>query len=144
MKVSQMNILLVDEDLPVRQALGRALTVENFHVLCAASGQEALVRFGEYPIDVLLLDLHPRNESGWDTVRRLTALRPLLPVVIITARNGHQTSANARGVDAWMEKPLDLPILIQLLNEFASQTPDVRRRLIRERSVNVEQPVLQL
>jgi len=139
-----MNILLVVEDLPVRQALGRALTVENFHVVGAASGQEALLRFREYPIDILLLDLHPTNESGWDTVRRLTAFRPLLPVIIITARNGYQTSANAREIDAWMEKPLDLPVLVQLLSELASQTPDVRRRLIRERSAFVEQPVLQL
>ena len=69
-----VNILLVDEDLPVRQALERALTVENFQVVFAATGHEAVQRFG----DVLLLGLNSRNDGGWDTVLRLTALKPLL------------------------------------------------------------------
>jgi DNA-binding response OmpR family regulator len=127
------NILLVDEDLPVRQALERALSVENFQVVFAACGHEAIQRFGEYHIDVLLFGLNSRNDSGWDTVLRLTALKPLLPVIITTARPGHSTTENARAVDAWMEKPLNLPVLVQTLNELASQTPDVRHRLVNER-----------
>ena len=138
------NILLVDEDLPVRQALERALTVENFQVVFAATGHEAVQRFGEYHIDVLLLGLNSRNESGWDTLQRLTALQPLLPVIITTARPGHQMSANTPAVDAWMEKPLDLPVLIQTLNELASQTPDVRRRLVNERPASAGNPLSHL
>ena len=138
------NILLVDEDLPVRQALERALTVENFQVVFAASGHEAVQRFGEYQIDVLLLGLNSRNESGWDTVKRLIALQPLLPVIITTGRPGHQVSADAPAVDAWMEKPLDLPILIQTINELASQTPDHRRRLVNERPASAGNPLLDL
>jgi DNA-binding response OmpR family regulator len=133
----QTHVLLVDEDLPVRQALGRALTVENFHVVSAGSGSEAVQRFGEQSIDVLLLDLNPQSERGWDTLRRLTALQPLLPVIIITARAGQLTSGStARTVDAWMEKPLDIPVLIQVLNELASQTPDVRHRVVTRRTAN--------
>ena len=138
------NILLVDEDLPVRQALERALTAENFQVVFAASMHEAEQRFGEYHIDVLLLGLNSRNESGWDTVQRLTALQPLLPVIITTARPGHQMSANTPAVDAWMEKPLDLPVLIQTLNELASQTPDDRRRVLNERPASVGNPLLRV
>lgn len=132
----QTNVLLVDEDLPVRQALGRALTVENFNVVSAASGHEAVQQFGENPIDVLLLDLNPQNERSWDTLRRLIALKPLLPVIIITARFRQQAAGKAGAVDAWMEKPLDIPILIQVLNELASQPPDVRYRLRSQRTAN--------
>ena len=38
----QTNILLIDEDLMVRQALGQALAMENYHVVYAANGHEAL------------------------------------------------------------------------------------------------------
>ena len=137
------NILLVDEDLPVRQALERALSVENFQVVFAATGHEAVQRFGEYHIDVLLLGLNSRD-GGWDTVLRLTALKPLLPVIITTARPGQPTTENARAVDAWMEKPLDLPVLIQTLNELASQTPDDRRRLVNERPASAGNPLLRV
>jgi two-component system response regulator MprA len=138
------NILLVDEDLPVRQALERALSVENFQVVFAATGHEAVQRFGEYHIDVLLLGLNSRNDGGWDTVLRLTALKPLLPVIITTARPGQPTTENARAVDAWMEKPLNLPVLVQTLNELASQTPDVRRRLVNERPADAGNSFLHL
>jgi two-component system response regulator MprA len=141
---TKANILLMDEDLPVRQALERALTVENFQVVFAASMHEAEQRFGETHIDVLLLGLNSRNESGWDTVQRLTALQPLLPVIITTARPGHQMSANTLTVDAWMEKPLDLPVLIQTLNELASQTPDDRRRLVNERPASAGNSLLRV
>ena len=128
----------------MRQALERALTVENFQVIFAACGHEAIRRFGEYHIDVLLLGLNSRNDSGWDTVLRLTALKPLLPVVITAARRGHPTTENARAVDAWMEKPLNLPVLVRTLNELASQTPDVRRRLVNERPASAGNPLLRV
>src|SRR5260221_2971824 len=130
---ARANIRLVDEDVPVQQALGRALTLENFQVVCAASAHEAVQRFEEQQIDVLVLGLNQRDDRGWDTLKRLTAIQPLLPVVVTIARPGAQTAAGIRAVDAWMEKPLDLPILIQTLSELASQTPDVRRRVLSER-----------
>ena len=141
---TKANILLVDEDLPVRQALERALSVENFQVVFAATGHEAIRRFGEYHIDVLLLGLNSRNDSGWDTVLRLTALKPLLPVIITAARPGHPMTERARAVDAWMEKPLNLPVLVQTLNELVSQTPDVRRRLVNERPADAGNSFLRL
>ncbi len=123
----QKNILLIEEDLMVRQALGQALTVENYQVFQAANRHEALHEVGQQPIDIVLLDLNPRTESGWETLQRITALQPHLPVVAMTARLEHESDSRSRAVDALLEKPLNLSVLLQVLNKLTSQTPTLRR-----------------
>jgi CheY-like chemotaxis protein len=120
------NILLIDDDLTIRQALGQALAVENYRVVPAANRHEALRHAGQQPFDIVLLDLNPRNENGWETVQGLTAIQPHLPVVAMTARPEQQEqNSSAHGVDALLEKPLNLSALFQTLNELGSepQTP---------------------
>ena len=124
----QKNILLIDEDLMVRQALGQALAVENYHVVSAANRHEALREAGQQPIDIVLLDLNPRGENAWETVQRLTALQPHVPVVAMTARREqHEPKSSAHRVNVLLEKPLNLSVLLQALNELALETQNARR-----------------
>jgi DNA-binding NtrC family response regulator len=116
----RLNILLVDDDLSVRQSLARALTSENFHVVSVAGSQDAIRSAGEIAIDVVLLDLNLGDESGWDTYEQLRRLRPLLTFVIMSARTAPAAPAQYEGVRAFMEKPLDLPLLFQTLNQLAA------------------------
>src|SRR5947207_29118 len=92
------NILLIEDDPMVSQALEQALAVENYNVVSAANRHEALREVGLRQIDIVLLDLNPRGENGWDTFRHLTALQPNLPVVAMTARP-EQANSNAHSVD---------------------------------------------
>jgi DNA-binding response OmpR family regulator len=122
----QTNILLIEDDGMVRHALGQALTVENYRVVAARNHQEALSEFqsqpADQPIDVVLLDLNPPNENPWETVECLTALQPDLPVVAMTARVEEQVSvSHAISLDALMEKPLDLPLLMATLTQLTSK-----------------------
>jgi DNA-binding response OmpR family regulator len=121
--------------LMVRQALGQVLTVENYRVFPARNQQEALREFRsqpiDQPIDVVLLDLSPRDENAWETVQCLTALQPNLPVVAMTARlEEHDSTAVAPALDALMEKPLNLGLLMQTLNDLTSLTSQLRRRCL--------------
>lgn len=125
----QRNILLIDDDSVVRQSLGQVLSVENYRVVSACNQLEALSRFHsqpiDQPIDVVLLDLNPRNENAWDTVRHLTELQPDLPVVAMTTRfEQHDSTARAEVIDALMEKPLDLVLLVKTLDQLTSQPPE--------------------
>ena len=124
----QKNILLIDDDLKVREALEQALTTENYQVVLAANRHEALHEVGQQPIDIVLLDLNPRAENGWETLQRLTALQPHLPVVAMTARPEHEPNSRTHAVDALLEKPLSLSVLLQVLSELTSQTPRALRR----------------
>jgi len=136
----QRNILLVEGDFMVRQALGQALSVENYRVVSVRNQQEAIKEFSnqplDQPIDIVLLDLNPRNESAWETVQHLTALQPDLPVVAMTARlEQYDSSCPDLSVDAVVEKPLDIVSLMQTLSDLTSPTSDLRsvgrsRRLV--------------
>ena len=130
----QKNILLIEDDLMVRQALGQALTTENYQVVQAANRHEALHEVGQRLIDIVLLDLNPRTENGWETLQRITALQPHLPVVAMTARPEHEPDSRSRAVDVILEKPLNLSVLLRVLNELTSQTPTRRRSHRSDRS----------
>lgn len=127
----QTNILLIDEDVMVRQALGQALVEENYNVVSAANRNEALLEVRQHPIDIVLLDLNPRRENGQETLERLSALQPHLPVVAMTARS-EQTNSNTHGVDVLLEKPLNLSVLLKTLNQLASQSPNPLRHRNRQ------------
>ena len=122
----QTSILLIDEDLMVRQALGQALAMENYHVVPVANRYEALLEIEQHRIDIVLLDLNSSGKNGWETFLHLAALQPNLPVVVMTARP-EQASSNTQRVDVLLEKPLNLPVLLHTLDSLAPQPPKPRR-----------------
>ena len=120
------NVLLVDDDLTVRQSLEQVLTLENFRVVPVSNGHEALREFGEKHIDIVLLDLNLGNESGWDTFDKLKRIRPCLPVIIMTGNPEHCPKLAADRAEAFMEKPLDLAMLFRKLTDLATQAAERR------------------
>jgi DNA-binding NtrC family response regulator len=68
------NILLVDDDIAVREALVNALQTENYHVLQVADGEAAIQLLLDNPIDIALLDLGLENECGWDVFQQVRKL----------------------------------------------------------------------
>ena len=94
----------MDDDQTIRKMVARVLTEENYIVLQAANGQEALDLALATELDFVLLDLKLPGKSGWDTFERFTAEQPDLPVIIITARLNQLFTPLGTGVGALMEK----------------------------------------
>ena len=112
------KILLADDDREVLASLRAALASEGYNVIVATNGREAIEHFRQGHIDVALLDLNMPVKGGWETFERLTTIHPLLQVIVITARPDQYPLAAAAGVAALMEKPLDLPLLLQTIDEL--------------------------
>ena len=123
------RILLVDDDRSIRESLSKILRAENYEVVLGENGQEAIEKQGAEHIDLLILDLNP-DASGvrnaWATLERLVGVNPLLPVVIITARSNQRALAETAGADALMEKPLDVPLLLQTIRELLTESMESR------------------
>lgn len=117
-------MLLVDDDVTVRQSLEQVLTLENFRVVPVSNGHEALREFGETHIDIVLLDLNLGEESGWDTFDKLKQIRPYLPVIIMTGSPEHCPKSAANRAEGFMEKPLDLTMLFRKLTDLAAQAAE--------------------
>jgi two-component system response regulator HydG len=121
------KILLVDDDVSVVAALGGVLRSEGYEVLQAFDGHEALEHFRTAGgADLALLDLNMPVKGGWDTFEQLTSINPLLPIIVITARPGQYPLALAAGVAALMEKPLEIPLLIETVRNLLAETPETR------------------
>ena len=123
------KILLADDDEEVLAALNGVLEAEGYEVILAKNGREAIEHFHRGHVDIALLDLNMPVKGGWETFERLTTSHPLLPVIVITARPDQYPLAMAAGVGAFMEKPLDLPLLLQGIEELLCEP--VERRLSR-------------
>jgi len=115
-------VLVVDDEAAIRDGLGRVLQLEQYEVLCASSGREALQQFHAAVIDLVLLDLNFPNEDGWEICRQLSELDPSLPIIVITARPGQSPLLMASKARALMEKPLDLPLLLQMVSQLLHVT----------------------
>ena len=107
------NILVIDEDLMVRQTLSSVLEDDGFQAFPAANRQEALSHLGSQRMHVLLMDLNPRFENVRETFDCLTALQPNLHVIAMTSRAEQGVdSLGASRYYALFEKPLDFPCLV--------------------------------
>jgi two-component system, NtrC family, response regulator AtoC len=95
------SILVADDDPVARDLLAEVLTGEGYRVR-AADGGQACVRLAEAePFDLALIDLRMPDLDGLEVLRRLTALRPPVPVLILTAFATLQTAIDTIRAGAW-------------------------------------------
>lgn len=125
------KILLVDDERSIRESLCKVLRAEGYEVVCAENGEEAIGKFGQERMDLLLLDIGMPVKDGWGTLAWLAGVNPFLPVVIITGRWRQSELAEKAGADALMEKPLDVPRLLQTIRELVDEPAESRAQRIR-------------
>src|SRR5437016_7022922 len=128
------KILLVDDDRSIRESLSKILRAENYEVVLGENGQEAIEKHGAERVDLLILDLNMPVKNTWATLEKLVGINPLLPVVIITGRSNQRALAETAGADALMEKPLDVPLLLQTIRELLTEPMESRAMRAKNRA----------
>ena len=123
MKQNAIRILLIDDESAIRRALRPPLVELGFQVAEASRGEEGLqmLRAGGY--DVVLLDVNMPGIGGIETLRRMRALAPRLPIVMLTVRDAEEDKVEALelGADDYVTKPFSTRELIARIR------PAVRR-----------------
>jgi DNA-binding NtrC family response regulator len=131
------RILLVDDDRSIRESLSKILRAEDYEVVLGENGQEAIEKHRAERIDLLISDLNPDAsgvKNAWAILERLVRINPLLPVVIITGRSDQRALAETAGADALMEKPLDVPLLLQTIRELLAEPIESRAQRANNRA----------
>lgn len=131
--VATKRILIADDDASVRSGLAAVLELEGFVVNEAHNGIEAVTRAIEHSPDLVLLDLNMPYWDGWAAFSQLDRVTPLLPIIVITARPNQYEKAMRLGVDAFMEKPLDFPTLLEAIATLIQEEPARHIRRITDR-----------
>jgi CheY-like chemotaxis protein len=121
---------LADDDEAVRESLCKLLYGEGYQVIAAANGAQAVKAFRreQDQIDLLLVDLNMPLKNGWATLDRLIEVNPSLPVLIVTGQPNQYELAEAAGVSALVEKPIDVPALLRLIKELLPGPVEARRQ----------------
>lgn len=109
---SKLSILIVDDDGQVRNSLAAVFESEGYTALQASDGLSALALTRTARPGLVILDLNMPGMDGWVTFQSLRKDFPELAVLVITARPHQYPEAARRGVNAFMEKPLDFSILV--------------------------------
>jgi excisionase family DNA binding protein len=106
----RVNLLVVDDEEVTRQLIVSALQTGQRQIFAAASGEEALEIAKRSDLDLVLLDLIMPGISGVETFRQLHALRPELPVVIVTGYPDSDLMSRAleTGPFTMLNKPIDI------------------------------------
>ncbi|MGH9350128.1 MAG: ATP-binding protein [Vicinamibacterales bacterium] len=105
-------ILVVDDNAPLRYALGRTLRQHGFDVLEAATGDDALKLSGSEHPDLVLLDVNLPDIHGFDVARRLkagdaTRNIPILQISASFVQKEHRMEGLAAGADAYLVEPVE-------------------------------------
>ena len=124
------SILIVDDDIRIRNSLSGALSGDDVTVSAVSSAEEALRVLAESRVHVVLTDLKMPGMSGIDLLRVVRERHQDVDVIVMTAHEDLPTVAQAMGAGAvdFLVKPLDLHPLRRLLTmTFADR--DVRAQV---------------
>jgi two-component system, OmpR family, response regulator MprA len=112
-----MRVLVVDDDPAVRDSLARTLRFEGHEVATAGDGQQALAAVAEREPDAVILDVSMPVLDGVQTCQRLRADGFLVPVLMLTARDGigDRVAGLDAGADDYLVKPFALQELLARL-----------------------------
>ena len=124
--MSNVKILIVDDELIMRESLAGWLERDGHAVQTAASGEEALEKVKETHFDILLVDIKMEGISGLDVLRHVKESDPDAEVVMITAYGSIPSAIEAMkdGAFDYMLKPFDpneLGVLIEKIIQHQEQ-----------------------
>lgn len=108
--MSQPKVMVVDDDENILSAFKDFLRGEGCHMIAASNAEEAMRKIEQQHLDLLITDIRLRNQSGITFFMRAKAIRPNLPVIVITGYPDliSEQDVCAYGADFFFLKPLEL------------------------------------
>ncbi len=121
--VTQMPILIVEDDDTLREALSDTLALSGFQVECAESGSEALQILRRREFGLVVSDVQMEGMDGHQLLRQIKTQRADLPVVLMTAYGSIEKAVAAmrHGASDYLVKPFEAEVLIQMVSRFIGQ-----------------------
>jgi DNA-binding response OmpR family regulator len=118
------HVLLVDDEESFSLPAANLLRKEGFEVETALNGREAEEKSARSPSDLVVLDLClPGAVDGLDVLHSIRREQPDISCVLVTAYGNNETKKRARdlGVQAYLEKPFELDVLVEIIRLLANQ-----------------------
>ena len=144
------SVLVVDDELNIRDGIAAALAGDERRIRTASSGAQAVEIIRKSPpFDVIITDLRMRGEiGGLELVKRAHALCPVTAIIVITAYGTIETAVEAMKLGAidYLAKPLDLKHLRNIVRNaiekqsLLRENIQLRKRLAGEARIIARSP----
>jgi DNA-binding NtrC family response regulator len=138
------RILIVDDELSVRDSLAEWFREDGFLVETAEDGPAALRAMDRGPYDIVLLDLKMPGMDGIDVQKRIREIDPAATIIILTAYASVETAVQALKLGAfdYVTKPVDPDDLSNLVrNALRTRELAEENVLLKEKVTELTQPV---
>ncbi|MGD0469391.1 MAG: sigma-54 dependent transcriptional regulator [Terriglobales bacterium] len=140
---TQGKLLIVDDELSVRDSLGKWFREEGYEVTTVENASDALTRLAEQRWDAALVDIKMHGTDGIELQRRMHEIDPELIVIIMTGYASVETAVTAlkNGAYDYVTKPLDPDEIAHLVkNAIAHKRAAQENVLLRETVAEVARP----
>jgi len=129
----QYSILVVDDELSMRELLEYMLDKKGYRVVCAANGKEALCKIKKEHYDLLLCDIRLGDMTGLEVLKASKKINPHVTVIMISAFATTETAVEAmnQGAFDYVPKPFENQELLQTIaNALERKTLEKDKRAI--------------
>ena len=119
MKKLAANVLLIDDEEQFLKVLGERLETRGLKVNTVTSGEDALTLIDDENYDAIVLDLAMPGIDGIETLKLLKEKNPDLEIIMLTGHATVQKGVEAMklGADDFLEKPVELGVLLERISE---------------------------
>lgn len=109
-----MNVLLVEDERSLHEAIKLNLELEGFKVISAYDGTQAIALHKETKIDLILLDVMMPHLNGFDVCEKIRLSDQKTPILFLTARDGTEDKIKGLtlGADDYITKPFNMKELL--------------------------------
>ncbi len=114
--MNKFQILVVEDDAPIRNLIATTLKTHNYKYLLAQNGEEAIIQASTHDPDVVFLDLGLPDMDGVEIIRKIREWSNM-PIIVISARSEDEDKIEAldAGADDYLTKPFSVEELLARL-----------------------------
>jgi two-component system, NtrC family, response regulator HydG len=141
--MSKANLLIVDDELSVRDSLGKWFREEGYEASVAESAHAALSQMAAHHFDLALIDIKMPGNDGIDLLHRIREVDPEMLVIIMTGYASVETAVAALkdGAYDYVSKPFDPDDIAHTVhNALAHRRADQENLRLREAVAKASQP----
>ncbi|MGD0841678.1 MAG: sigma-54 dependent transcriptional regulator, partial [Candidatus Acidiferrales bacterium] len=141
--MSKANLLIVDDELSVRDSLGKWFREEGYEASVAESAHAALSQMAAHHFDLALIDIKMPGTDGIDLLHRIREVDPEMLVIIMTGYASVETAVAALkdGAYDYVSKPFDPDDIAHTVhNALAHRRADQENLRLREAVAKASQP----
>ena len=132
--MSQPKVLVVEDDVSLREALSDTLQLAGYAVSSAANGAKALEMMENEYIDVVVSDVQMGPMDGSELLRIIKQKNPQMPVILMTAYGTIQKAVEAMhaGAADYIVKPFEIDALVNIIERYSAAIIENQAGLIAE------------